>query len=386
MKDLHDVPRGTPNWCWDHPTAAAADFAAKHPGLHRRTAGVAVQRVDAEPQHHALARRMGVQCCGQEAWPPARNERTMCLAYSSWFQRAIGPRWPATRSGRSSRSPALPTGMRCSVSDNSTSAGEASELQQLPVLPLPGRTVRYFRPPAPLAMPAHWRRSHPACGRGFRMQPLLHSHRSNGPACGISGDPGSDYGSVSERRGLLQSRPHRRQYPSDLVGAECFERRSRRARFSASTVPRVSGDIAGNLPSAHAELLVAPREVLLDVSNRFANFFGSTAPDCNFAFRCLETQDSILFLDSALLVHYAIDRSNGASFASGRPSRDHRDFLANLEAGTLNGAAPYPRDLDHRQYDLPRVLRRPGTERTAPSFLLSTSRDTCCTSRWRSTR
>ncbi|MET0732841.1 MAG: CmcI family methyltransferase [Casimicrobiaceae bacterium] len=31
MKDLHDVPRGTPDWCWDHPTAAAAEFAAKHP-------------------------------------------------------------------------------------------------------------------------------------------------------------------------------------------------------------------------------------------------------------------------------------------------------------------------------------------------------------------
>lgn len=31
MKDLHDVPRGTPDWCWDNPTAAAAEFAAKHP-------------------------------------------------------------------------------------------------------------------------------------------------------------------------------------------------------------------------------------------------------------------------------------------------------------------------------------------------------------------
>lgn len=31
MKDLHDVPRGNPEWTWDHPTAAAAEFAAKHP-------------------------------------------------------------------------------------------------------------------------------------------------------------------------------------------------------------------------------------------------------------------------------------------------------------------------------------------------------------------
>jgi cephalosporin hydroxylase len=31
MKDLHDVPNGKPEWKHDHPTAAAAEFAAKHP-------------------------------------------------------------------------------------------------------------------------------------------------------------------------------------------------------------------------------------------------------------------------------------------------------------------------------------------------------------------
>ena len=31
MKDMHGVPRGVPDWKWDHPTAAAAEFAAVHP-------------------------------------------------------------------------------------------------------------------------------------------------------------------------------------------------------------------------------------------------------------------------------------------------------------------------------------------------------------------
>ncbi len=31
MKDLHDVPRGKPDWTWNHPTAAAAEFAQRHP-------------------------------------------------------------------------------------------------------------------------------------------------------------------------------------------------------------------------------------------------------------------------------------------------------------------------------------------------------------------
>lgn len=31
MKELHDVPRGNSEWTWDHPTAAAAEFAEQHP-------------------------------------------------------------------------------------------------------------------------------------------------------------------------------------------------------------------------------------------------------------------------------------------------------------------------------------------------------------------
>jgi cephalosporin hydroxylase len=31
MRDLHDVPRGRPDWADDHPAAAAADFARAHP-------------------------------------------------------------------------------------------------------------------------------------------------------------------------------------------------------------------------------------------------------------------------------------------------------------------------------------------------------------------
>lgn len=31
MKDLYDVPRGKPEWAWDNPAAATAEFAAQHP-------------------------------------------------------------------------------------------------------------------------------------------------------------------------------------------------------------------------------------------------------------------------------------------------------------------------------------------------------------------
>lgn len=31
MRDLHDVPRGRPEWTWDNPAAAAREFAGEHP-------------------------------------------------------------------------------------------------------------------------------------------------------------------------------------------------------------------------------------------------------------------------------------------------------------------------------------------------------------------
>ena len=31
MKDLYDVPRGKPEWAWDNPAAAVAEFISKHP-------------------------------------------------------------------------------------------------------------------------------------------------------------------------------------------------------------------------------------------------------------------------------------------------------------------------------------------------------------------
>ncbi len=31
MKDLHDVPRGSAEWSWDHPEAAAKEFVEAHP-------------------------------------------------------------------------------------------------------------------------------------------------------------------------------------------------------------------------------------------------------------------------------------------------------------------------------------------------------------------
>jgi hypothetical protein len=30
MRDLHDVPRGAPDWQWNHPASAAEEFLREH--------------------------------------------------------------------------------------------------------------------------------------------------------------------------------------------------------------------------------------------------------------------------------------------------------------------------------------------------------------------
>jgi hypothetical protein len=78
------------------------------------------------------------------------------------------------------------------------------------------------------------------------------------------------------------------------------------------------------------------------IARHYGSVFLSTAPDCCFAYRYLERFDSVLYYDQAPLINYALDRSNGASQARGVATKDHLDFMANLDGRLLNYAAPIP--------------------------------------------
>ena len=70
--------------------------------------------------------------------------------------------------------------------------------------------------------------------------------------------------------------------------------------------------------------------------------FGSISPDFCFCYRSLATVDSILYLDKALLIQYALDRSQGASYARGEDTQDRVDFAGQLGTTEMNYAAPVP--------------------------------------------
>lgn len=87
---------------------------------------------------------------------------------------------------------------------------------------------------------------------------------------------------------------------------------------------------------------IAPRNVLNQISQSVGTIFSSIAPDFNFCYKSLGVVDSILYLDKALIVHYAILQSNGASFLRGIPSKASRDFIANLGQPKLCSSSPIP--------------------------------------------
>lgn len=86
---------------------------------------------------------------------------------------------------------------------------------------------------------------------------------------------------------------------------------------------------------------IVPRTVLDAIRARFGNIFASNAPDWNFAYRVLDLLDSVLFFHKAMLVHYALPRSNGESAHRGVTNSTLRQFMKDLPA-PVNVAAPYP--------------------------------------------
>lgn len=70
--------------------------------------------------------------------------------------------------------------------------------------------------------------------------------------------------------------------------------------------------------------------------------FASISPDYCFCYRALGMLPSVLYYDTSLLVNYASDRSNGASFSRGVATRDSSDFERNVAPHALNGEAPLP--------------------------------------------
>ena len=74
-----------------------------------------------------------------------------------------------------------------------------------------------------------------------------------------------------------------------------------------------------------------PRDIFCKLYERDKYYFSSVSPDFNFACRCLEIVDSVLYYDKSLMVNYGERRSNGVNLLSGKFQKDATDFMNNLK-------------------------------------------------------
>ena len=224
------------------------------------------------------------------------------------------------------------------ISDNSTSPSEQRELEA--TIRTWKAPLRYVRPPEPMPMVKHWAW---ALDQALVQPDVSHVIVLTDRMLFKPGQLGE----------LLQ---RAQQYPNDVISynydtvddvrqpvlleqeewsGQLLEVESARLLWLTSRLIHSNG-----LPRLLNS--ITPRQVIQRVARRFGSVFASVSPDVCFAYRCLGVVDHILYYDKAILIQYAMDRSNGASYRRGVHTDDDRDFVAALGGGVRHASAPVP--------------------------------------------
>ena len=225
------------------------------------------------------------------------------------------------------------------VSDNSTDERSRDEVADF-CSRYDDELVRYVRPPEPLAMPAHWNW---ALGTTLALSDASHVALLTDRMV-LKADALRDLLAVVQ------------EHPDKIVSYNHDELDDRRSPIGLRLFPW-TGKVL-EIDSAHLLYLssrgviraplprmmncIVPRGHFAELEQRFGAVFGSISPDFCFCYRSLATVDSILYFDKALLIQYALDRSQGASYARGEETQDRVDFAGQLGTTEMNYAAPVP--------------------------------------------
>jgi hypothetical protein len=248
------------------------------------------------------------------------------------------------------------------VSDNSTEPSESEDLHRV-CAALDPALVTYVRPGEPLAMTAHWEW---ALQRGLELGDFTHITYLTDRM--IFRDHA--LAEIAQMAGL---------HPRDVISYNhdriddsrrpvVLEQRDWTGKlFAIPSVQLLRLTARAIIPPCLPRMLnaIVPVDVLADVRRRFGTVFGSVSPDYAFAYRVLSLRDRILYYDTPALIHYALDRSNGATYSRGIASRDRVDFMANIGSAVLNGAAPVPAFHNatngiFSEYEVARASAEPG--------------------------
>jgi glycosyltransferase involved in cell wall biosynthesis len=216
--------------------------------------------------------------------------------------------------------------VRLVVSDNSTGQDEIERLSAY-CKNFDG-LVRYIRPPEPMAMPQHWEW---AMEQALKDPTVTH-------VVFLSDRMLFKEGALRKLSRAVAAHPDRViSYNIDAI-VDWDRPITIRQELWTGKILEIETAELGALsarsifPHCLPRMVnsVAPRKVLEKFRARFGSVFASIAPDYCFAFRYLVLEKTLLLFDESLLVHYALDRSNGHSLARGVMNADYRDFVRNL--------------------------------------------------------
>ena len=253
-------------------------------------------------------------------------------------------------------------GIQVVVSDNSTEPEHVERLADFCRRADPSR-VSYVRPPAPLAMAAHW---------------------DWGVTTALERTNATHFHLHYDRR---MFKPHHLRYalelmqrfPDDVVtwtmdqvvptadGREMkavwqvnWDGRCYAVRTARVTELTSEGRVVEMyLTYPFLSNCAVPRPVLVDMRQRFGSICNSTAPDSCFTYRFCAVRDRYIYLDRALLVAYAMHRSAGYGYLTGSGSGDFGDFTRALGEHQWLHAAPLPgislgQNIMYHEYELVR--------------------------------
>jgi hypothetical protein len=224
------------------------------------------------------------------------------------------------------------------VSDNSTDASERKLLEEFCAREA-GRGVHYVRPAEPLPMGEHWEWLWQVVKRKFEPSHLAY----------LTDRLVFTAGAIPQLLDIIDQEPERvvsyhHDHVDDLSSpvqlvqtqwtGQLLELDARKLLELSSRV--IYGDYLPRMLNN-----VAPMATLATLEKRFGNVFRPISPDYCFAYRCLATCDTILYLDRPCMIERAMSRSNGISFMRGRPNEAAIRFASELSAPRF-GATPDP--------------------------------------------
>ena len=244
------------------------------------------------------------------------------------------------------------------VSDNSTAADQVEQLAEFCRRADPAQ-LTYLRPPEPLAMAAHWDWAlSAALDSSEATHYVLHYDRRI-----VKPDH------LTWVAWLMQ------HFPEDVVtwtfdqvidegGTRHVSRMEWDGRCYAITTARLA-ELTSRGKAAYMGFsfpflsnCLVPRAVLTDIRQRFGNICDSTGPDACFTYRFCAIRERYVHFDRALFVGYAMDRSAGWGYFTGRGG-DFHDFVKSAGADGWLSAAPIPglslgQNIMYHEYELVR--------------------------------